>query len=59
MRANAKYVREGALGYVNAAEFYKEVRRCVTGHGGAVASVCLVTDWGTEFRLTIGVIFTV
>ncbi|KAI2790454.1 hypothetical protein POX_d05970 [Penicillium oxalicum] len=24
MRANAKYVREGALGYVNAAEFYKE-----------------------------------
>jgi hypothetical protein len=26
MRANAKYVREGALGYINAEEFYKEVR---------------------------------
>ena len=25
MRANAKYVREGALGYINAEEFYKEV----------------------------------
>ncbi|KAJ5370186.1 uncharacterized protein N7496_006278 [Penicillium cataractarum] len=24
MRANAKYVREGALGYINAEEFYKE-----------------------------------
>ena len=26
MKANAKYVREGALGYINAEEFYKEVR---------------------------------
>lgn len=25
MRANAKYVREGALGYIHAEEFYKEV----------------------------------
>lgn len=26
MRANAKYVREGAMGYINAEEFYGEVR---------------------------------
>lgn len=26
MHANAKYVSEGALGYINAEEFYKEVR---------------------------------
>jgi len=26
MKENAKYVREGAMGYVNAEEFYKEVR---------------------------------
>lgn len=26
LRANAKYVREGALGYINAENFYKEVR---------------------------------
>lgn len=26
MKANAKYVREGAMGYINAEEFYKEVR---------------------------------
>lgn len=25
MRANAKYVREGAMGYINAEEFYREV----------------------------------
>jgi hypothetical protein len=25
MKANAKYVREGALGYINAEELYKEV----------------------------------
>lgn len=28
MKANAKYVREGALGYINAEEFYKEVCGC-------------------------------
>lgn len=26
MHANAKYVSEGALGYINGEEFYKEVR---------------------------------
>lgn len=26
MKANAKYVREGAMGYINAEEFYREVR---------------------------------
>ena len=26
MRANAKYVREGAMGYINAEELYREVR---------------------------------
>lgn len=26
MRANAKYVREGAMGYINAENFYREVR---------------------------------
>jgi len=26
LRANAKYVREGAMGYINAEDFYKEVR---------------------------------
>lgn len=25
MKANAKYVREGAMGYINAEEFYREV----------------------------------
>lgn len=37
MRANAKYVREGAMGYINAEEFYREVRvsRLGWGNGGA------------------------
>lgn len=26
MKANAKYVREGAMGYIGAEDFYKEVR---------------------------------
>jgi hypothetical protein len=26
MHANAKFVSEGAMGYINAEEFYKEVR---------------------------------
>jgi hypothetical protein len=26
MHANAKYVREGAMGYINAEDFYKQVR---------------------------------
>lgn len=26
MHANAKYVSEGALGYINAEEYYKQVR---------------------------------
>lgn len=38
MRANAKYVREGALGYINAEEFYKEVcgPHSADGRRGAV-----------------------
>lgn len=33
MRANAEYVREGALGYINAEEFYREVRGTSCGEG--------------------------
>lgn len=37
MRANAKYVREGAMGYIGAEDFYKEVRgfsRSLLSRGG-------------------------
>lgn len=33
MRENAKYVREGALGYINGEEFYKEVRGSHSAEG--------------------------
>lgn len=36
MRANAKYVREGAMGYINAEEFYREVRVCRLERGNGV-----------------------
>jgi hypothetical protein len=39
MKANAKYVREGALGYINAEEFYKEVRGALSDSRGAGALV--------------------
>jgi hypothetical protein len=32
MHANAKYVREGAMGYINAEDFYKQVRGFANYH---------------------------
>lgn len=40
MRANAKYVREGALGYINAEEFYREVRVTSCGEGSQGPPLC-------------------
>lgn len=51
MKANAKYVREGALGYINAEEFYKEVRGCSFRQqrgGGACLHCAILKDVQTN-----------
>lgn len=53
MRANAKYVREGALGYINAEEFYKEVRGALpdkraAGGGGRCLRCAYLDDLQTN-----------
>lgn len=68
MRANAKYVREGAMGYINAEDFYREVRGtrsrgsgnpplCFRGYADSKTDMLCVNANRKSITLAIRVIF--